>query len=359
MNPPPSAQLLGLGAAAPAGAFTMTETVELALSMAPADNPRAVRALYARSGVERKGSVLLDPDTSPASLYPPGDDAPTTGERLVRYLPAATPLALAAARTALDRAGIAPARITHLVTASCTGFEAPGIDQALVHGLGLAPTVRRTHVGFMGCHAAINALAVAADAVGADPAALALVCTVEICSLHLHCSPRADQHVANALFADGAAAAVMGAPGRGAGADLPGLARFGSILLPDSQEYMRWTIGDHGFEMTLDPRVPDLLARHVPAWVDGLLSGLGLTRRDVGSWAIHPGGPRVVRRLVEALGLPGDAGADSLAVLRERGNMSSPTLLFILERLAARRAPRPWVALAFGPGLAGEAAVLA
>jgi predicted naringenin-chalcone synthase len=125
---------------------------------------------------------------------------------------------------------------------------------------------------------------------------------------------------------------------------------------------MAWSIGDHGFEMTLSARVPRVLEGSCGAWIDEVLAGAGLDRGAVGSWAIHPGGPRVVEAIARGLELSPDASAqataDAMGVLGEHGNMSSATVLFILERLRARRAPRPWVAMAFGPGLAGEAMVL-
>ncbi len=280
---------------------------------------------------------------------------PTTGQRLARYTEHAGALALTAAADAIARAGVDPARITHLVTASCTGFEAPGFDQALIRDLPLRPSVRRTHIGFMGCHAAINALAAADAFARADPSALCLVCCAELCSLHYHCGSRADALIANALFADGAASAVVCASGPDAA---PTLAGFASALFPDSAGEMGWTIGDHGFEMSLAPTLPQALGRAVPGWIGAALDACALARRDVGSWAIHPGGPRVVRAVADALSLSHADTAPSLEVLRAHGNMSSPTILFILRRLWDAAAPRPWVGLAFGPGLAAEAVVI-
>jgi predicted naringenin-chalcone synthase len=121
---------------------------------------------------------------------------------------------------------------------------------------------------------------------------------------------------------------------------------------------MAWTVGDHGFEMTLGARVPDILQAEVGAWAASTLATHGLAIGDVGAWAIHPGGPRVIESVLASLRLPADAGDASRAVLRAHGNMSSATLLFILERLLRANAPRPWVGLAFGPGLVGEMVVV-
>jgi predicted naringenin-chalcone synthase len=129
--------------------------------------------------------------------------------------------------------------------------------------------------------------------------------------------------------------------------------------MPDSTDAMTWRIGDHGFRMTLSAAVPGLIRAHLSSWLDGWLSEHGLTRDAVGSWAVHPGGPRILGAVEEALGLPDEALHHSREVLRQHGNMSSPTVLFIVDRLRRAQAPRPCVALAFGPGLVVEAALFA
>src|SRR5262249_24576482 len=154
---------------------------------------------------------------------------------------------------ALAHSGLAARQLTHLVTVSCTGFFAAGVDRVLIHDLGLAPTVQRTHVGYMGCHGAINGLRVARAFAG-EPDARVLLCAVELCSLHYHYGWNPQKMVANALFADGAAA-VVGAPAGAAPAGAWQVTAAGSCLLPDSADAMRWTVGDHGFGMTLSKRV--------------------------------------------------------------------------------------------------------
>jgi predicted naringenin-chalcone synthase len=160
--------------------------------------------------------------------------------------------------------------------------------------------------------------------------------------------------VANALFADGAAA-VVGAPASAAPAGAWCAAATGSCLVPDSAKAMTWTVGDHGFEMTLARQVPGLIATHLRPWLEAWLAREGVALGQVGSWAVHPGGPRILDAVEEGLSLPRQATAVSRAVLAEHGNMSSPTVLFVLGRLRAADAPRPCVALGFGPGLMAEA----
>jgi predicted naringenin-chalcone synthase len=290
-----------------------------------------------------------------------GSTSPGTGARMRRYSLEAPPLALRAVQAALEQAQIPPERITHLITVSCTGFHAPGVDLAVMAALPLRPSVARTHVGFMGCHAALNGLRVAAGFTGADPQACVLLCAVELCSLHLQYGWETERIVANALFADGAAALVASGEGAAVVEPAPGLRRWiasGSLLVPDSTEAMSWAIEDHGFVMGLSPQVPDLIAAHLRPWLEGWLAEHQLTLAAIGCWAVHPGGPRILSAVTETLGLDPAQMEPSRSVLRECGNMSSPTLLFILERLRRRGAPGPCLAMAFGPGLCVEVALL-
>src|SRR5262249_14761321 len=174
---------------------------------------------------------------------------------------------------------------------------------------------------------------------------------------HYHYRWDPQKMVANALFADGAAA-VVGVPEEVATASAWRIAATGSCVIPDSEDAMTWTISDHNFEMTLSKRVPDLVARHLRPWLTQWLAEQKLDLRHIPSWAVHPGGPRILAAVEESLELRPDALEDSKAVLAECGNMSSPTLLFILDRLRRRNAPRPCVALGFGPGLVAEAVLL-
>ncbi len=374
-----SLRINGMGLAVPEHAMPQDEAAELLLSLLhEGGRARTVRALYARSGIRKRHSVLLHlPEggsTPRQSFYAPardaGDEGPPTAARMQAFEAAAPPLAAVASEAALRDAGMAPGEITHLVTVSCTGFFAPGLDAALVERLGLPRTVQRTHVGFMGCHGALNGLRVASSLAGADPDARVLLCCVELCSLHLGYRQDADTLVANALFADGAAA-VVGVGANGAGEArapaAPGgsparpawrVAASGTLLMPDSADAMSWRIGDHGFRMTLSARVPELIRAEVSGWLRGWLEDQGLALEDVRTWAVHPGGPRVLTAFGEGAGLEQQAFAASREVLSEHGNMSSATLLFILHRLRAAGAEAPVVALAFGPGLVAEVALL-
>lgn len=294
-----------------------------------------------RSGIGRRFTVLSGQATyrSEGGFYdvpePPGTHA-----RMKVYAREAPELALAAVR---QLEGVET--VTHLVLASCTGFTAPGLDQVLARRLRLAPSVERVVIGFMGCYAGVTALRTAAHIVRSDPSARVLVVAVELCSLHLQPTDRLDRLLAMAQFSDGCAAALITAEG-------PGLALGDglSMTLEDSHELITWTIGDTGFAMELSGEVPGRLGE---ALADESVAHAVTGGREIDAWAVHPGGRSIVDAVERGLGLPPEKLAASRAVLHEFGNMSSATVIFVLQRLMAEK-PASGIALAFGPGLAME-----
>jgi predicted naringenin-chalcone synthase len=360
--------IFGVGTAVPPTRVTQEEAMRIARSLCcrTPEQETWLPMIYDRAGIHARHLTfarqvvedILNGTTQSRSIFLPSgredDCGPTTGQRMRVYGAEAGPLALRAARQAIERSCARVGELTHLVTVSCTGLQAPGVDYELIQGLGLAPTVQRTHLGFMGCHGALNGLRVARAFADAEPNARVLLCAVELCGLHYHYGWDPQKIIANALFADGAAAVVGGAD-QSTPSDGWHVTAAGSYLIPDSREAMSWTIGDHGFEMTLSKRVSSLIVAHLRPWLESWLGGRDLSLRTVGSWAIHPGGPRILESVAESLGL----GDDKLVAVREvfaaHGNMSSPTVLFIVEHLRERRAPLPCVALGFGPGLVAEA----
>ncbi len=362
-----SLAILGIGTALPPMSVTQADAARVAKAVCCRTKEQetwlplmfentGIRSRHLSFGQAVVEDVLNGTRFTQSIFLPTGredDRGPTTGQRMRHYVTEAGPLALRAAGQALDHSGLAATELTHLVTVSCTGFHAPGVDYELIQGLGLAPTVQRTHIGFMGCHGALNGLRVARAFADSEPDTRVLVCAVELCTMHYHYGWDPQKIIANAIFADGAAAAV-GVSNVLAPANEWNATAAGSCLLPDSREAMTWTIGDHGFEMTLSKRVPSLIREYLRPWLEGWLARRGLRIESVGSWAIHPGGPRILDAAAEALGL----GEEKLVAAREvfsaYGNMSSPTVLFLVENLRQRRAPLPCVALGFGPGLVAE-----
>lgn len=362
--------ILGMGTAVPGTALDEGQGLRLAQALCRPTREQmswlaalyrqlGVRARYLVLGEDVVDDALMGTNKSGLDLLPSDEAAehrgPTTGRRMELYARHAGKLAGTAARQALERAAVRPREITHLITVSCTGFRAPGPDLELFRELGLPATVERTHVGFMGCHGALNGLRVA-RALAAEPRARVLLCAVELCSIHYHFTCDPQKAVANALFADGAAALVGMAAVPEAGEHWR-VAASGSCVFPDSTEAMTWTVGDHGFEMTLSRTVSGLIAANLRPWLATWLDRHGLAIHDVASWAIHPGGPKIVEAVEGALALSPRATAVSRTVFADHGNMSSPTVLFILKRLQEQQAPRPCVAIGFGPGLAAEAAL--
>ena len=317
--------------------------------------PRALFDRMAeRSGIDHRWSVLRPGEGGESGVdadgfYVPGR-FPPTGARMDLYAAQAPGLAQQAVEALGPLEGI-----THLVVASCTGFMAPGLDQVLAARLGLGSGVQRTFVGFMGCYAAVPALRVAAQAVRADPAARVLVVALELCTLHLQDSRDLEQVLSFLLFGDGAAAALVTAEPHGLR-----LGAFRSAAVPGTADLITWRIGDQGFDMRLSGRVPAAIldalrieaARNQP---EGLLAGID-PRSSF--WAVHAGGRTVLDAVAAGLGLPAEALGHSRAVLREIGNVSSATLLFVLARMMAQsragEAAGPGMALAFGPGLSAE-----
>ena len=353
-----SFSIQGWGTAVPGVAISQADAAEWTSQIAGHDpsETRRLAVLYRRTGIRERRVALLDSVDGPVDAGR-GMSA-TTRWRMERYAELVPPLARLAASRALVEAKIPPEAITHLVSVSCTGFSAPGFDVDLLSALGLDPGVQRTHVGFMGCHGALNGLRVARALAESVPGSRVMLCAAELCSLHFRDPSDPDTVVANSLFGDGAAAVV----GYDEGPPQPGgnwrVIGAGSYLIPNSRDAMSWQIGDQGFVMSLSPRVSGIIQRYLGPWIASWLALSGLTVAEVGSWAVHPGGPRILSAFEEATGLGRDATAVSRDVLSEYGNMSSPTVLFILDRLRRQDAPRPCVALAFGPGLTIEATLL-
>lgn len=358
-------RVLSIATALPTHVCTREQSIAIARQVF-SEQPEALgflERLLNASGIEQRHTVIADygAPADQRTLFPPTPDfrpEPGTAARNDLFEREASKLALTACES-LGAKSWQP-RVTHLVTASCTGFTAPGFDIALVRALGLSPRVHRTHVGFMGCYAGFSTLKLANTICQADPNALVLVVHVELCSLHVHFRPDADTLIANSLFADGVAAALVGTGEHG---DLvhgtPLLIKgHGAFLLPKGEEDMTWRIGDTGFHMTLSPRVPFLLHKHLPAAFETLLQELNVDRADIKHWAIHPGGPAILDKAIKALNLDESDVAIPRDVLRTCGNMSSATLWFILDRV--RRLPMAGAVYAcgFGPGLTLESAML-
>ncbi|MBY0336904.1 MAG: type III polyketide synthase [Acetobacteraceae bacterium] len=309
----------------------------------------AFARLAEKSQIERRHSVLegLPDGRGTACGFYREDRFPGTGARMARYEAEAPALAEEACLAlGLEEEGRC---VTHLILATCTGFAAPGLDHWLIRRFGLPPGVERSVVGFMGCQAAINALKLAWHISRSDAKARVLVVNLELCSLHLQPSSEMEQLLCFLLFADGCSAALVSREEAGLRMD-----GFHAALVAHAADQITWRIADSGFDMTLSGLVPLTLARALPDQAEAILGGIAPA--DVALWAVHPGGRSVLDAVAHGMGIEPARLATSRAVLREHGNMSSATVMFVLERMMRDAAPgAPGVALAFGPGLSAEA----
>ncbi len=320
-------------------------------SALPAGKARQVfHRMAGRSGISHRRSVLhkdglVEADAPPGGFYRRGA-YPSTAERM-RVYETHAPRLVQAAVTQLSLQDEAR-RITHLVVASCTGFVAPGLDQIVAKRLGLRPDLQRTMVGFMGCSAAVPALRIAQATVLADPEARVLVINLELCTLHLQETADVQTALSFMLFGDGCSAALVTSDHAGIA-----LADFKSALIPESEDFITWHVGDQGFVMYLSGQVPGKITHALREDTGGLLRGEGTQAVEL--WAVHGGGRTVLDAVEAGLNLPPECLSTSRSVLNDHGNMSSATIMFVLARmLESGGGEKRGLAMAFGPGMVAE-----
>ena len=318
-----------------------------------AEKPRQ-QAIFRRmsdmAGIERRYSCFA-PAIDPEGLSIDRDGAwargafPDVSRRMQLFETAAPDLACRAVdKLALgeDRAGI-----THLIVTSCTGFSAPGVDLEILHRCGLPTSVERTMVGFMGCYAAINALKLARHIVRSQPLARVLVVNVEICTLHVRESDELEKLASLCLWGDGCAASLVTAEPHGLRLD-----GFHAIVDRNGRDLMTWNIRSDGFDMMLSGQVPGAIQAALRGGHAEVLGGAAI--EDIDLWAVHPGGRSVLDAVERGLGLPPAVLDASRDVLRCNGNMSSATVMFVLEQMLDQPAGLTGCGMAFGPGLTAE-----
>lgn len=301
-----------------------------------------------RCGIEHSYSTL-PPHADAGHLDKDGfyrkDDFPGTNERMQRY----ENHAFALAKQALDKLDFNKSEITHIIVTSCTGFYAPGLDFQIAEHYGLSPAVERTFIGFMGCHAAINALKMARHIVRSEPASKILILNLELCTLHLQQIASLEEMLSFLLFADGCAASIVSAEPQGFE-----LQSFHTEFLPDSKNLITWKIGDAGFNMHLSGRVPAAIAKHIVDCLDRAVEGI--SHPETQNWAIHPGGRSILDAVRDGAEIPEEKLAASRKILKNYGNMSSPTIMFVLKEIMSDPSKTgTGLAMAFGPGLSVEA----
>ncbi|WP_458984788.1 type III polyketide synthase [Pontibacter sp. CAU 1760] len=360
--------LCAIGTANPAHKIPQMQIADFMATALQFDehDTRKLKALYRVSGIKQRYSVLQDyarqnGDFTFFPNTPTLEPFPTVQRRMDAFRKYAVDLSEQAIRDCLTKApAIALQDLTHLITVSCTGMYAPGLDIELVERMELSPSVQRTAVNFMGCYAAFNAIKLADAICKSDPAAKVMLVCTEICTIHFQKHAQQDHLVSNALFGDGAAAVLMqGQPHASVSLELQS---FHCDLAPAGRRDMAWHIGDTGFEMTLSSYVPDLIKKGIKELTDRLLQGLKTTVSEIKFFAIHPGGRRILEVIEQELGMSRNDNRFAYQVLNDFGNMSSATVLFVLkalmDTLTTDEQNEPVLSFAFGPGLTLESMLL-
>ncbi|WP_244610512.1 type III polyketide synthase [Microvirga pakistanensis] len=313
------------------------------------------RRMAQRAEIDHRYSTLKpheDPTTAldNEGFYQAEQFADTT-RRMARFETHAVDLA----EKAVDALGLGDEKgaVSHLVVTSCTGFTAPGLDQQLTERLRLNPSIERTMIGFMGCAAAVNALKAANHIVRSEPSAKVLVVNLELCTLHLQETADLEENLSALLFGDGCAACLVSAESEGIA-----LQDFRVVTIPDTRDLITWRIGEAGFVMNLSGEVPRRIARalsHEAGRNDDQGILWGQQQHEFDLWAVHAGGRTILDAVEQGFDLAPDALKWSRSVLRDFGNMSSATIMFVLQRILQQAAPASkGLGMAFGPGLAAE-----
>jgi len=312
------------------------------------DDPRFLERLHTRVGVETRYLAL------PMEAY---YGIKTWGENNGHWIAAAVELGAEALTCALERAGVEQQRLGAIFFVSVTGVASPSIEARIMNRLGLHNHIKRVPIFGLGCVAGAAGVARAADYVKAYPQQAAAVIAVELCSLTLQ---RDDLSVANlistGLFGDGAGAVIVAADGDG-----PRIVDTLSVFYPNTEQMMGWDISERGFKIVLSREVPEVVEKNLRSDVDAFLAGHGLTRADIGNWILHTGGPRILEATEQALELPAGALDASWTCLRRTGNLSSASVLLVLEETLLNRRPVAGtysLMAAMGPGFCSELILL-
>ena len=321
----------------------------------PTDENRKLKFLYSQSGIEHRYSVIPDYSrTTPEwKFYPHTENLepfPALEQRMLWFNRYAPILSVDAIRNCLE--GTNANDITHLITVSCTGMSAPGLDLMVMELMSLPKNIYRTSVNFMGCYAAIHALKIADSICNSDAHAKVMVVCTELCTLHFQREATQDVIASSLLFGDGAAAMLI-TPNRDPRAGLK-IEGFYSEVMTKGKRDMSWELSSSGFLMTLSGYIPELIEQDFRALVTNSLEYCNTTQDEISHWCIHPGGKRILSAIHRSLSLNDDALSDCYDVLREYGNMSSPTILFVLKQQLRKIKSGRVFGAAFGPGLTME-----
>ncbi|MFA5328706.1 MAG: type III polyketide synthase [Prolixibacteraceae bacterium] len=327
---------------------------------------RKLTILFNHSGINSRHSVLPDfgSEHGNPQLFYPNQILPTLEERLNVYKETALPLAVKAIRNALEnlQTTIQEFGVTHLITVTCTGLYAPGLDAEIIEQLDLPKDIFHTSINFMGCNAAFPALKLGDALAATNENARVLIVCVELCTLHFQPKNNHDNLLSNTIFGDGAAAVLL-VPEKNAryknhsGLKIQG---FHSELLTRGKDLMAWNITPTNFEMVLDAKVPDFIGEEVEGIVSNAARKLSFEPGNIAKWAVHPGGKKILDMVGKQMQLTETDLKASYKVLANYGNMSSPTILFVLKEIleSGIQQDETVFAIGFGPGIGIETALL-
>jgi predicted naringenin-chalcone synthase len=358
-----NASILGLGTAVPENILWQHKFATLMEEFLAADSlvGAKLQQLQAHTAIEKRHLAQAD-FLHPrqqwhfwGERYP--QEVPTTSTRNKAFQKLAPQLACKAAAEAIDAWGGDPKAITHVISVSCTGLYAPGLEFDVQHHLGLKPTTCRLGINFMGCYGAFKGLAVAKSFALENPRNRILVVCTELCSLHLQIKKDLETLTGNAIFADGASAIIVGGSALKTETPLWDIVDNGSYSFENTKDKITWEPGDQGFVMRLSAHVPVLLKKHSLPFVQSILKDN--VDKDACDFAIHPGGKSILQAMEKSISLSPDQTFASWETLANYGNMSSATFLFVLQHLMRQHTPKPWtLGLGFGPGLGIEGILL-
>jgi predicted naringenin-chalcone synthase len=326
---------------------------------------RKLKTIFQGSGIDYRYSVLEDYGLKSGYTFFPDNENlepfPSTSSRLKLFREHALALSTqAVANMLVELPQFNLQNVTHLITVTCTGLYAPGLDIELIRKLGLRSTINRTAINFMGCYAAINAIKAAHAFCDQGSNVKVLIVCTELCSLHFQKFPTEDNLISNAIFSDGSAAVLIENRSGATRRLIP--EAFCNDLINEGSEDMAWGVGDTGFEMKLSSYVPSLIRSGISSLTTSLLKSSAKTIGDVDHFAIHPGGRKILENVESELGISKEQNAAGYSILRQFGNMSSPTILFVINsifrRLTSYHNGNNILALAFGPGLTLESVLL-
>lgn len=362
------AAITAIGIATPSYTQSQAKVIEMMKKHLPLtkSEQRLLKTVYQNSGIHHRHSVLEDFIKTEESLsFFPNDPTlpyPSTAERMTVYKENALTLALSAIHQCLNfKDHFDRKNITHLITVSCTGMYAPGLDIEIVHALSLLPTTQRITINFMGCYGTFNGLKTAHAICLADKTAKVLLVSVELCTIHFQKEATVDNFISSAIFSDGSGALLI------EGSEEPFsqaliLTDFYCDLLPEGKQEMTWDIGNFGFDIKLSSYVPNLIEKGIAKFVQRFLSRKKLILNNIDFYAIHPGGKKILEACERALNISSSENKFSYEVLKNYGNMSSATIIFVLKRLwetlTLSDHNKKIFGCAFGPGLTLESMML-